>query len=119
MPLATKIELAKAKLLEETRRIAINASGVAASLNRQSETLLSLDNGDLTAFLQGQGEALPALLSAHKETCDGINAVIERANATLQAAGQPEIAGGADATSLVARLAAQGRNVDMQTLTVS
>lgn len=119
MPLATNIEITKAKLLEDSRQLASLASAQTRVLNQQTQRLLALPNGELTEFLQGQGADLPALLDAHKQACDAANLALSLANATLQAAGQPTMPGQADGSPFADKLAAKGKAIDMQTLTVS
>lgn len=119
MPLATTIEITKAKLLEDSRQLASLASAQTRTLNQMTQRLLSLGNTDLTAFLQGQGADLPAVLDTHKQACDAANLSLSLANSTLQAAGQQTMPGSADASPFADKLAARGKVLDLATLTVS
>lgn len=98
-----------------TSAIHSHATAQAQAANRMAKALLALSDAELTAWLQGHAADLETIFTRHAQVGRGINALIETTAAQLET-NPPELV---DVRSVADKLAAQGRAIDWQTLTVS
>ena len=119
MPLAQPSQQTDLALLEITRQRARHLINDAILANRQTAAILALDDAALTGWLQGHASELETLLTRHAVTGQAINAALSAVVATLTEAGDLLSPDYVDTAPLAEKLAAQGRTLDLATLTVS
>lgn len=119
MPLAQPSQATDLALLENTRGICRHLINAAILANRQTAAILALDDAALTAWLQSHAAELETLLTRHHVTGNAVNSALALISATLEEAGETLTFDMVDIDPLVDKLDAQGRTLDMATLTVT
>lgn len=119
MPLINPSQTTDLSLLETARDIANYLHNAAVLANKQASELLSMEDGALTTWLRSKASELSDLLTKHATTGAGINTAINAVNATLSEAGIATVPTLVDVSPFADKLAAQGRQIDFATLTVS
>jgi L-fucose isomerase-like protein len=110
MPLLTPLQTINARLADDARQCANHIASASAIANRMVAAMLSLDDEQLTAWLNSQPrEDVEALLAAHGQLGEAINAAATVAQAVLNESGMSANIPPVDVRSVAEKLADQRR----------
>lgn len=101
-----------------TSDIHSHAIAQSQAANRMAKALMALPDDELTGWLQSHADTLEIIFTRHAAVGAAINALLETTTAQLEStlSTLPELV---DVRSVADKLAAQGRVINWQTLTVS
>jgi len=122
MPLLTPLQTINARLAGDASSAANHIVNAAVLANRMSASMLSLDDEQLTAWLNSQPrEDVEALLAAHGQLGEAINDAALVAQAVLNESGMSANIPPVDVRSVAEKLAAQRRilSIDNGVFTVT
>jgi hypothetical protein len=112
MPLLSPHQLAAGQITDFARNLVSHFSSGTYQLNKITEVLLALNNGDLAAFGNSLGPAeMEELLTVHANQGASLNALIASANAVLATVGIPVASSVVDVTPFSDKLALQRREI--------
>lgn len=110
MPLLTPLQTINARLAGDASSAANHIANAAVLANRMSASMLSLDDEQLTAWLNSQSRTdVEILLSAHGQLGQAINAAALVAQAVLNESGMSANIPPVDVRSVAEKLADQRR----------
>ena len=110
MPLLTPLQTINASLADDARTIAAHISAASSLANRMVQRMLALDDEQLSAWLNAQGDPTP-LFTAHGQLGEALNAASNVAAAVLSESGLPANLTAVDVRSVPEKLSDQRREI--------
>lgn len=112
MPLLTPLQQINASLAEDARIVAAHISAAAHSANQMVQRMLALDDEQLAAWLNSQGDPTP-LFTAHGQLGEALNTASSVADDVLTESGLPSNITTVDVRSVADKLADQYRAIEL------